>query len=366
MRLRALMFKEFTQIFRDRIMLFLILWLYTVEILICAHALALDMRRIPLAIADLDISAESRALVDSLTAPGTFRAERVSANTTDIESMLQSGTTHAVLVVPNGFGADLVQDRTTEIQLLLDGSNTHTAAIARGYVLRTVGAFERRASGDTMMRVGRVEPRVRVWYNPNQTNVSFIVLSMIALAALMVGVIHPAASIVREKEMGNIEQLRVTPVAVWELFVAKTAPTLLIALWALFPALAIAGWFGIPLLGSLPLFIALTALFLVSAIGIGVLIATVSATLQQALLLSFFGLFPVMFLSGTLVPVESMPVGLQWAAQASPLLHYLEITLGIFLKGVGWSALQGHALALAGIGGVLFATAAALFRSRVS
>jgi ABC-2 type transport system permease protein len=118
----------------------------------------------------------------------------------------------------------------------------------------------------------------------------------------------------------------------------------------------------VPLRGSLLLFVALTALFLVSAIGIGVLVAAVTRTLQQALLLSFFGLFPVMFLSGTLVPVESMPRVLQWAAQASPLLHYLEITLGIFLKGVGWSQLWPHALVLALSGGLLLLVAGWIFR----
>ena len=365
MRLRALMVKELTQFFRDRVMLFLILWLYTAEVLICAYALALDVRQIPLAVADLDRTAESRALVDTLTSAGTFRTERMSADTGDLEWMLQSGRARAALVVPPGFGTDVIRGNRAVVQLLLDGSNANTAAIARGYALRTVAEFEQRMTGQGPVPVARVEPRVRVWYNPDQTNTSFIVLSMIALAALMVGVIHPAASIVREKEHGTIEQLRVTPVRVWELFLAKTAPMMLIGLLAVFPSLAIVGWFGIPLHGSLLLFLALTALFLLSAIGIGVLVASVCATLQQALLLSFFGLFPVMFLSGTLVPVESMPTGLQWAAEASPLLHYLEITLGIFLKGVGWQALQGHALALAGIGGVLLAIAAALFRARV-
>lgn len=365
MRLRSLMVKELTQFFRDRVMLFLILWLYTAEVLICAYALALDVRQIPLAVADLDRTVESRALTDALTSAGTFRIEPMSADTSDLEWMLQSGRAQAALIVPSGFGTDLIRGERPEVQLLLDGSNANTAAIARGYALQMIVDFERRMSEQGTPAAARVEPRVRVWYNPDQTNTSFIVLSMIALAALMVGVIHPAASIVREKERGTIEQLQVTPVRVWELFVAKTAPMLLIGLLAVFPSLAIVGWFGIPLHGSLLLFLALTALFLVSAIGIGVLVASVCSTLQQALLLSFFGLFPVMFLSGTLVPVESMPIGLQWAAQASPLLHYLEITLGIFLKGVGWSVLQGHALALAGIGGLLLTCAAALFRSRM-
>lgn len=175
---------------------------------------------------------------------------------------------------------------------------------------------------------------------------------------------HPqyAASIVREKEVGTIEQLMVTPIRRGELFIAKTVPTLLIGLIALFPSLALVGWFGVPVRGSLPLFFALTALFLLSAIGLGVLVAAISRTLQQALLLAFFGLFPLMFLSGTMVPVENMPNLLQQLSLASPLRHYLDITLGIFLKGAGMEILWPHALALVAIGMPLYLVAWLIFR----
>ncbi len=185
---------------------------------------------------------------------------------------------------------------------------------------------------------------------------------MIALAAMMVGVIHPAASIVREKEAGTIEQLQVTPIGTAELFVAKTFPTLVIGLLSIFPSLLIVWWFGVPMRGSFLLFLALTAVFLVSAISLGVLIASVSRTLQQALLLSFFSLFPLMFLSGTLAPVESMPGLLQTLSLGSPLRHYMDVILGVFLKGIGLSELWPQALALLVIGAPLFATAMLIFR----
>jgi len=211
-----------------------------------------------------------------------------------------------------------------------------------------------------------VQPVIRVWYNPEQSFTAFMVLSMIALAALMVGVIHPAASIVREKEVGTIEQLMVTPIRIGELFLAKTAPTLAIGLVSVFPSLLIVWWFGVPLRGSLLLFLLLTALFLLSAIGLGVLVATASNTLQQALLLSFFGLFPLMFLSGTLVPVESMPGALQVLSLASPLRYYMDVILGVFLKGAGLAELWPQAIALVVIGAVLFGVAAVAFRRTLS
>jgi ABC-2 type transport system permease protein len=203
---------------------------------------------------------------------------------------------------------------------------------------------------------------VRVWYNSNQSYTPFVVLSMIALAALMVGMIHPAASIVREKESGTIEQLRVTPIGRAELFVAKTLPTMLIGLISVYPSLLIVWWFGVPLRGSLAVFMALTALFLVSAVALGVLIAAFSTTLQQALLLSFFVLFPTMFLSGTIAPVESMPEVLQALSLASPLRHYMDVILGVFLKGAGIDVLWPQALALLFIGSLLFTVAALVFR----
>ncbi len=172
----------------------------------------------------------------------------------------------------------------------------------------------------------------------------------------------PAASIVREKEVGTIEQLMVTPIGTGELFLAKTAPTLAMGLLSVFPSLLIVWWFGVPLRGSLALFVGLTALFLVSAIAIGVFVAAISRTLQQALLLSFFGLFPVMFMSGTLAPIESMPGVLQDISQLSPLTHYMQVILGIFLKGVGIAELWPHALALVGIGLPLFTVSLIVFR----
>jgi ABC-2 type transport system permease protein len=275
---------------------------------------------------------------------------------------LQSGRARVALVVPENFQRTIDRGETPTVQVLLDGSNSNIAAQARSYTLQIVSRFGSAHANASEAVTGRAEPILRVWYNPDQSYTSFMVLSMIALAALMVGVIQPAASIVREREAGTIEQLRVTPIGTAELFVAKTVPTLGIGLLSIFPSLLIAWWFNVPLRGSLLLFLVLSAVFLVSAVAIGVLIAALSTTLQQALLLSFFGLFPIMFLSGTVVPVESMPAVLQTASLASPLRHYLDVILGLFLKGSGITELWPQAVALLAIGAPLFAVAARIFR----
>ncbi|HXV25988.1 MAG TPA: ABC transporter permease [Alphaproteobacteria bacterium] len=359
-QLAGLVIKETIQFLRDRIMLILVLWLYTIEVVICTLALSIEVKEMALATVDLDRTPESRALVESFLVTDAFASAGYAASTAEATEWLQSGRARAALVVPQGFQRDLVRADSPSVQILLDGTNSNVAAQARGYALQIVSAFRAPivTAGDTARGA---QPVVRVWYNPDQTYTSFMVLSMVALAALMVGVICPAASIVREKESGTIEQLRVTPIGTGELFIAKTLPTLVMGLLSVFPSLLITWWFGVPLRGSLILFLGLTAVFLVSAIAIGVLIATVSRTLQQALLLSFFGLFPMMFLSGTVSPVESMPEVLQTLSLASPLRHYLDITLGIFLKGAGLRELWPQALILVAIGILLFGLATRIF-----
>ncbi|SCZ55335.1 ABC transporter permease [Thiohalomonas denitrificans] len=361
MRFASLLLKELIQFFRDRVILLLILWLYTAEVIICAFALSFDVKDLPLAVLDLDRTVVSRTLIQQFTSTEAFRPVGRPRSMATVGDWLESGRAHIVLIVPKGFGADIRRNTASNVQILLDGSNSNVAATARGYAERIIHAFQNRVTQGAAPPM-QVTPVLRIWYNPRQSFTPFVVLSMIALAALMVGVIHPAASIVREKEVGTIEQLRVTPIRTSELFVAKTLPTLLMGLLSIFPSLLIVRGFDVPLRGSLFLFMALSALFLVSAIGIGVLVATICKTLQQALLLSFFGLVPLMFLSGTLVPVESMPEPLQVLSLASPLRHYMTITLGIFLKGADMTVLWPETLALAVIGACLFGAAAVIFR----
>ena len=361
-RLKGLLKKEIIQFFRDRVLLILILWLYTVEVVICAYALSFEVKNIPLAVVDQDRTAASRTLVEGFLAPDVFSYAGRPDNVKDAGAWLQKGRARVALIVPEGFQHDLARNRAPEVQLLLDGINSNIAAQTRGYALEIVERFTAVIEPET---TGRARPVTRIWYNPDQTYTSFMVLSMIALAALMVGVIHPAASIVREKESGTIEQLRVTPVTTAELFIAKTFPTLIMGLLSIFPSLLIVWWFGVPLRGSLILFLGLTAVFLLSAIAIGVFVASVTRTLQQALLLSFFGLFPMMFLSGSLVPVESMPEALQKASLISPLRHYMDIILGVFLKGAGMEILWPHVLALLAIGIPLFTISAYIFQRKL-
>jgi drug efflux transport system permease protein len=361
-RLTSLILKEFIQFSRNRVVLILILFLYTVEVVNCTLALSFDVKHLPLAILDFDRTAESRSLERSFLAGDAFELVGHPASEPESGNMLQSVEASLALIIPAGFARDFERGASPSLQILVDGTNSTVAAIARGYALGVVGLFEQSRPKIAPVAAASVRPVLRVWYNPDLTFTRFMVLSMIATAALMVGVIQPAASMVRERELGTVEQLMVTPIATGELFLAKTLPTLVMGLLAVFPSLLIAWWFAVPLRGSLLLFLALTALFLLSAIGIGVLIAAVTRTLQQALLLAFFGLFPIMFLSGTFVPVKSMPDVLQKLSLLSPVRYYTDIILGIFLKGAGLTEIWPQTLALLAIGTMLFGCSLLVFR----
>tara|TARA_R110002110_G_C13462523_1_gene718424 strand:- start:55 stop:1167 length:1113 start_codon:yes stop_codon:yes gene_type:complete len=366
-RIKGLLRKEIALFFRDHWVLGLILWLYTVEVVLCTYALSFEVENMPMVVVDQDRTVSSRRLIQLFDGSEAFRLVDRAGSPGQASRWLASGQAGIVLVVPNGFEQSYHEQIYPAVQLLIDGANSNAAANVRNYALALLDRFEaeRQPALVVQTRVAATPVR-RVWYNPDQTTTSFMALSMIALAGMMVGVIHPAASIVREKEQGTIEQLLVTPIRTGELFVAKTAPTLIMGLISLFPSLLIVAWFNVPLRGSFLLFLALTAIFLLSAIALGVLIAAVSRTLQQALLLAFFGLFPIMFLSGSLTPVESMPGVLQILSLASPLRYYMDIILGIFLKGASWAELWQESLMLLVIGMVLFAVSLRVFRRGIA
>lgn len=365
-RFLSLLRKELIQFFRDRIMLFLVVFLFTGEVLMCVYALSLDVRDLPTAVADFDRSPASRELVERLRSSGYFRIDHVVTRESELAALLDRGDALAAVVIPPGFSARLAAGKQTAVQVLLDGTNSNTASVAQAYSQRIVQSY-------ALERVRSVAPefslpveyRPRIWYNSELEYSYFMMLSMIALAGMMVGVTTAAAGIVREKETGTIEQMMVTPVTPSELILAKMTPPFVVGMASLVPALLIAWAIGVPMRGSLSLFFLLSAMFLASSMAIGIMIATLTETLQQALLVSFFALFPILFLSGTLVPVETMPALLRYLAQASPLTHYMDALLGVFLKGVGLEVLWRDVLALVAIGAALLSASVLRLHRRI-
>lgn len=361
--------KEFRQIGRDPVLLVLILWLYTVEGALCASSLSFDLRNEPVGVVDLDRSPASRSLADQLDRAPSFAVQFRPAAEPEARELIEQGETRLVLVIPRGYQARLARTGRSDVQFLVDGSHSIIALTALGQARRVLVRSWRdllEQEGVSLVAGPAIENRVRVWYNPDLRFSFEVVLNMIAIAAFMVAVIIPAALIVKEKESGTIEQVLVTPVTAGELMAAKTIPMFVLGLLALGPAVLMARLFGVPLRGDPATLLVMSGALLLAATGTGVLIASLVRTTQQALLAAFFALFPVLFLSGTITPVESMPGVFQALSLVSPLRYYAESLPAIFLKGVGLEVLWPKLLVMLAIGTVLYALSAVLFRRRLA
>jgi len=360
-RLIAAIKKEFLQFKRDRMLIILILWTYTIEVVMCTMALSFEVKNLHMAVYDMDRSQWSQRLVEKFTATEYFTKAIYISSLKEMDSLLDSGKVDMGLFIPLDFSTAVQKGETGDVQIILSGTNSNTANTVRGYATAIIEGFSREATKEFLMKKGmagefpEVEPRIRVWYNPELKFRYFMIISMIVLAGIMVGMIHPAATMVREKETGTIEQIMLTPLRSHEIIIAKLLPTITIAELSLIPSLLIATvGFGLPIKGSIPLFFFASTIFLFTSMGMGVFVSTLSRNLQQALLISFFILFPVLFLSGTMVPIESMPSAMQYLSLLSPVRYYMEIVLGIFLKGVGLKVLWPKLLIIFTFGAVIF------------
>ncbi len=372
-RLRAMLIKEFIQVFRDprmRIVLFVIPALQTI---IFGYAVNMDVRNIPTALLDRDNSTESRDLATTLASSGHFRLIDRIGSDGEARSLLDRGKVKVVLVMEHGFAQQLRRGETAPVQALLDGSDSNTAGVIMGYLARLTTTYNTRLQNGYAARhlghpprIGHVELASRAWFNANLESPPFYVPAVITNIVFVITMLLSSLAIVREKEIGTIEQVIVTPIRKREFILGKTLPFVLIgyidvALVSLVGALV----FQVPLRGSITLLFLATTLFLMSSLGIGLLISTVSHTQQQAMMSAFFIIFPAMLLSGFAFPIENMPQPVQWLTLLNPLRYYLVVIRGIFLKGVGIGALWEQLAALAGLGVTVLSVAMWRFRKTV-
>jgi drug efflux transport system permease protein len=357
-RLKAMLIKEFIQVFRDprmRIVLFVIPVLQTV---IFGYAVNMDVKNIPTAILDRDNSSESRNLTAIMASSGYFNiTERIDGDA-DTRRLLDRGTVRLVLNIEHGFSERLLRGDAAQVQVLLDGSDSNTAGVILGYLSRLAAAYNTDLQGDyadrhlgSNLRAGQVQLVTRAWFNDNLESPPFYVPAVITNILFVITMLLSSLAIVREKEIGTIEQVIVTPIRKREFILGKTLPFVLIgyidvALISTVGTLV----FDVPVRGSLWLLFLATTLFLMSSLGIGLLISTVSQTQQQAMMTAFFIIFPAMLLSGFAFPIENMPEAVQWLTMINPLRYYMVVIRGIFMKGVGLAALWEQLIALAVIG----------------
>ncbi len=359
-RVVRLIRKELRQIFRDPRMKRVIFIAPILQLVVFGYAVNTDIRETPMFVVDHDVSRASRELVDALTASGFFRVVDRSRDSARLTRALDAGRAIVGIQIPPDFSRRLASGQAAEVQVIVDGTNSNTATVAQSNALGIIRDF---AAGRLAGMVAGglpagVDFRIRAWFNPDLASRVYNVPAVLGVIVLLMSLLLTAITVVREREIGTLEQLMVTPLRPAELILGKTLPVALIAgvQFTLVMLVAIF-WFDIPFRGSLPALIAAAFIYIVSGLSFGLLISTLARTLQEALIVMFLVLLPAIILSGFMFPIFTMPEPFQWLTLVNPIRHFLEIVRPVFLKGYGVAELWPQYIALLLIAAAGFVTA---------
>lgn len=368
-RVRELVRKEFIQLFRDRKNRPLLVIAPLVQLLVFGYVVSTDVRDVRVAWMDSCRTQESRRLADHLDASPTFHITHRVEHPEELERLLLDQEVHLAVKIPPDFSRRILARHTAAVQILVDGGMSNMASMRIAYTRTILDRFNRRLLKELYPEraaYGRIDPRVRTWYNPNLNSRHYYVPAIVAFLVMLTSLLFTSMAIIREKEGGTIEQLMVTPMTPFELILGKTIPYILISVGQMVAVAVFAVlWFSIPLKGGLPLLFGSTLVFLLSTLGVGLFISTVSATQQQAMMTTFFFVLPFFMLSGFVFPISNMPEVVQVLTYLNPLRYFLVIIRGVFLKGVGLDILWPQLAALAAMGAVVFLGAVKRFGKRL-
>lgn len=364
-RIIAILRKEFGQLFKDKKLLPIVFVAPVLQLALLGFAASVDVKNIAVVLCDLDKTEESRQLAEKFVTSGYFTIEYATDDYKAVQSYLDDNKVTMALVIPHDFGDKMLKKEQANVQLLVDGSEGNTSAIGVNYATQIVAQFSNKIlienSGGSQLRRGQqgINTQVRAWYNPDLKSRNYMVPGVLVLLLLVTTMNLTSMAVVREKEIGTLEQIMVTPIRPSEMIIGKLIPfTMIGAINATIVVLVMVFGFGIPIKGSVPLLIGLSTLFLLTTLGLGLFVSTITRTQQQAMMVGqFFILQPMMYLSGFTFPVENMPSILQFISIGIPMRHYLVVVRSLILKGVGISDLWVQALLLFGMGvGVLGAS----------
>jgi ABC-2 type transport system permease protein len=371
LRLRRLVWKEFLELRQNPRLFGIVIVAPIIQLTLLGYAATTDVKEVPIVVADGDRSPASRDLIARFEASPNFHVMHLVTTSAEVDRDLQRDLAWMALSIPNGYGAHLAAGQPIALQVIADGSNSNSTTVALGYTNALIGEYAAdlvapspsASAGQTpaaQPAQAAIDLRVRVWFNPELESRFFMIPGVLALLLLLVTANLAAMGIVREKELGTLEQLNVTPLRRWELIVGKLLPYGLIGLIDVLLVTAVAVfWFEVPLRGSFVLLLSMSVL--------GLFISTISDTQQQAMMsATFFFLTPMIYLSGFIFPIENMPKVIQYATYIVPLRYFLVIVRGIFLKGIGLRLLWPQAAALAAWGAVVLSLAVMRSRKRTA
>ncbi len=363
-RIKQMVIKEFIHILRDRRMKAIVFVVPFLQTLVFGYAVTTDVNNVPTAVYDLDRSPESRELIRRMTASGYFHVLFRPESAAAVQDLLDRGRVMLVLQINRGFSDDLSRRKPTTVQVLVDGTDSNTATVAMDYATRIITKYGLDEAGRTSSPL--VDLRALAWYNPDLKSKNYNVPGVIAMVIMLTSLLLTSMAIVREREVGTMEQLMVTPLTPFELILGKTIPFALIAFFdmVLITAFGVLT-FNVPVRGPLALLPVSTAIYLLSVLGIGLFISTIARTQQQALMAGFLFYMPAVLLSGFMFPIENMPKFFQYLTYANPLRYFLVIIRGLFLKGNGFSILWPQMAALLALGTAVITLSSLRFRKRL-
>jgi ABC-2 type transport system permease protein len=379
-RIGVMLRKEFFQVWREPRMRMLLFLPPLIQLVVFGYAVTLDVDHARIGWMDMDHTPESRALRARFEGSGRFDVTAIARSEQDVQRLLDRSEVHAVVAVLPGFARDLAQRRTAQVQVLLDGTNSNTASLVSAYAGQVIDDFSAdvspaqhknqqtislmiRGPGQAVgRRLGQVASGTRVWFNPDLRSRNYFVPGVAANILLMVTLMLTAQAIIREKEIGTMEQLMVTPLRPIELMLGKTIPFAVVGMINMvMVTLAAIVIFRIPFRGNFFLLLFCAALFLMTALGAGLFLSTISRTQQQANMGSFFFTTPSFMLSGFTFPIRNMPVVVQYLTYLNPLRYFMEIVRGVFIKGVGVAVLWPQMLVLTVFGATVLTLSAVRF-----
>jgi len=350
MRLLYLMRKEFIELRRDPRLFGIVLIAPIIQLTMLGYAASTDVQDVPMVVVDQDGSVESRALVTRFEVSRNFVVIDSLPSVDDIAENLDTGRAWMALSIPRDYGEHVRTGRPATVQVVADGTDANSTNVAIGYAGALVAAYGRELAATRGLAPPEplIAADVRVWFNPQLESRDFMIPGILALLLLAVTTNLSSMAIVREKEIGTLEQLNVTPIARWELIAGKLLPYAVLGMLNVLLVVPVAiFWFEVPFRGSMLLLLAMSLIYLMTTLGLGLFVSTISSTQQQAMITaSFFFLLPMVFLSGFIFPIENMPTVIQRVTYFIPLRYFLVILRGIFLKGVGLEVLWPQALAM--------------------
>jgi ABC-2 type transport system permease protein len=365
-RIKQMVIKEFIQILRDKRMKAIVFVVPVLQTLVFGFAVTTDVNNIPTAVIDLDNSFESRELAGRFASSGYFTILSSPTTPGAVQELLDRATVSVVLQINHGFSADLKKRVPAPVQVIADGTDSNTATVAVDYASRIIRKFSQDMAPPEARLLSSIDVRQRAWYNPELKSKNYNVPGVIAMVIMLTSLLLTSMAVVREREMGTMEQLMVTPLRPVELILGKTIPFAVIAFFDMvFITILGVLIFNIPINGPLWLLPLSTAIYLLSVLGIGLFVSTVAKTQQQALMATFLFYMPAILLSGFMFPIENMPVIFQYVTYANPLRYFLVIIRGIFLKGNGFGILWPQMLSLFMLGAAVFTVSSLRFRKRL-